>query len=193
MNLEVSFHLLDCTAGLGMESGLISNQDITASSSRSPVSTGNQARLHNPRSAWSPYPNDNNPYLQVYLGGNKKVTAISTQGHPLWPEFVRSYLVRYSINGKIWRYVKAINGVPKVSNIYFLLTESAVITGKYQTEVLAVRTEPVGRGSYIKDRGLIFSRNDQADEVNKKFIIWHYRRKKLTEKCRNPDRSVTGK
>ena len=54
---------------------------------------------------------------------------------------------------------------------YFLLTESAVITGKYQTEVLAVLTEPVGRGPYIKDRGLMFFRNDQADEVNKKFII----------------------
>ena len=56
----------------------------------------------------------------------------------------------------------------------FLLTESAVITGKYQTEVLTVRTERVGRGPYIKDQGLIFSRNDQAGEVNKRFIIWPF-------------------
>ena len=63
----------------------------------------------------------------------------------------------------------------------FLLTESVVVTGKYQTEVLTVRTKPlgrgpvgrgpVGRGPYIKGRGLIFSRNDQAVEVNKRFII----------------------
>ena len=65
--------------------------------------------------------------------------------------------------------------------------------GKYQTEVLTVRTRPVGRGPYIKDGGLIFSRNDQADEVNKKFFIWHCRRKKFIEKSRNPDGSVTGK
>ena len=38
------------------------------------------------------------------------------------------------------------------NNINFLLTESMVITGKYQTEVLTVRTQPTGRGSYIKDR-----------------------------------------
>ena len=43
----------------------------------------------------------------------------------------------------------------------FLLTESAVITGKYQTEVLTVRIDPIGRGPYIKDWGLIFSCNAQ--------------------------------
>ena len=42
------------------------------------------------------------------------------------------------------------------------LTESAVATEKYQHG---------GFGPYIKDLGLIFSSNDQADEVNKKFII----------------------
>ena len=39
----------------------------------------------------------------------------------------------------------------------FLLTESVVITGKYQTEVL------------------IFSRNDLAVEVNKRFIMWLFK------------------
>ena len=39
-----------------------------------------------------------------------------------------------------------------------------VITRKYQTKV-------AGRGPHIKDRGLTFSRNDQAIEVNKRFII----------------------
>ena len=54
----------------------------------------------------------------------------------------------------------------------FLLAESAVITGKYQNEVLTVRTAPVKRGLYIEDRDLIFFCNDQAVEVNKSFIIW---------------------
>ena len=52
-----------------------------------------------------------------------------------------------------------------------LLTKRAIITGKYQTGVLKVRTEPGGRRPYIKDPGLVFSNNDQADEVNR-FIIW---------------------
>ena len=64
------------------------------------------------------------------------------------------------------------NVILKKSINFLLLTDSAVIMGKYQTEVLTVRTEPVRRGAYVKDRGLIFSRNDQAVEVNKRFIIW---------------------
>ena len=35
-----------------------------------------------------------------------------------------------------------------------------------------MRTDPGGRGPYIKDPGLIFYLNDQADEVNKRFIMW---------------------
>ena len=42
-------------------------------------------------------------------------------------------------------------------NTNFLLTESAVITGKYQTGVLTVRTEPL---VYKEDLGLIFSSDD---------------------------------
>ena len=57
-------------------------------------------------------------------------------------------------------------------NTNFLLTESVVITGKYQTGVLTVRTKPGGRCTYIKDRGRIFSSINQADKVNKWFIKW---------------------
>ena len=44
-------------------------------------------------------------------------------------------------------------------NIKFLLTVSMVITGKYQTKVLTVWTESGEQGPYMKDWGLIFSRN----------------------------------
>ena len=49
-----------------------------------------------------------------------------------------------------------------------------MITRKFQTaEVLTVRTEPGGRGLYTKEV-LIFSRNDQTDEVNKRLVIWPF-------------------
>ena len=49
----------------------------------------------------------------------------------------------------------------------FLLTESAVIMW------WNIRSRFWYKSFYIKDRGLIFSRNDQAiDQVNKKFIVW---------------------
>ena len=75
-------------------------------------------------------------------------------------------------------------------NINFLLTESAVVTVKYQTEVLTIRDTVSDRGldstdrarsarSLHKSRGLIFSRNDQAVEVNKRFIIWLFKQHTL--------------
>ena len=39
-----------------------------------------------------------------------------------------------------------------------------------ETEVSTVRTKPVWRGPYIKDLGLIFSRDYQTDEVNKSLL-----------------------
>ena len=42
------------------------------------------------------------------------------------------------------------------TNIYILLTEFArAVLGKYRPEVLAVRTEPLRRGPYKKDQGLV--------------------------------------
>ena len=66
----------------------------------------------------------------------------------------------------------------KYGNSNFLLTESAVITGKYHAGVLTVRTEPGGQGPYIEDPSLISSRNEPADEVNERFIIWLVSKKK---------------
>ena len=57
------------------------------------------------------------------------------------------------------------------NNTKGLLTEREVFTEKYRTEVSTVRTEAVGRGPYIRDRGPIFFRTDRANEVNNTFII----------------------
>ena len=53
-----------------------------------------------------------------------------------------------------------------------LLTESTAITKKYQTGILIVRTEHSRLGPYLQDSGLILSSDDQADVLNKRFIIW---------------------
>ena len=60
--------------------------------------------------------------------------------------------------------------VKKCDNIYYLLTESEVITGKSQTEALMF-DRAIAR-SIRKGRGLRFPCNDRMDEVNKLFIIW---------------------
>lgn len=45
---------------------------------------------------------DKTPYLQVYLGSIRKVTAISTQGHPVLHKWVTLFRLAYSLNGVTW-------------------------------------------------------------------------------------------
>ena len=57
-------------------------------------------------------------------------------------------------------------------NINFLITESAVITGKYLTGGLDSTDRGRRERSVHKRPRSDISSNDQADEVNKSFIIW---------------------
>lgn len=108
-----TYLISDCAAGLGMEDYRIPDRDIFTSSSLSPQYSGAQARLNNPR-AWVPDGDDENPYIQIYLGKNMLVTAISTQGHPSASAYVKQYIVKYSINRKTWKFVTSFGNIPKV-------------------------------------------------------------------------------
>jgi len=100
---------LPCQEPLGMESGEIKPEQITASSVYPDpiVSHGpEQAILNNlpnvdGTGAWSPSPDDVNPYLQVDLGELVQVTGFITQGRPEHtPEqYVTEYTVYYSTDG----------------------------------------------------------------------------------------------
>ena len=69
--------------------------------------------------AWCSGPQDKAPYLQVYLGSSRKVTAVSTQGHPVLHKWVTMFRLSYSLNGVTWI---------KTNEVYlkcFLLTVNA--------------------------------------------------------------------
>ncbi|EDO41878.1 predicted protein, partial [Nematostella vectensis] len=100
---------------LGMSNGIIPDSSLTASSHRSGLFGPEQGRLGNPRFAWSPRPDDASPFFQVDLGENYYITAISTKGHPVYNEYVKKYLMRYSNDGKKWKTVSAEPGIPKVT------------------------------------------------------------------------------
>ncbi|XP_066509731.1 EGF-like repeat and discoidin I-like domain-containing protein 3 isoform X2 [Hoplias malabaricus] len=104
-----------CSGPLGMEGGIISNQQITASSTHRAL-FGLQkwypyfARLNKKGlvNAWTAAENDRWPWIQINLQRKMRVTGLITQGAKRIgsPEYVKSYKVASSDDGKTWRTYK---------------------------------------------------------------------------------------
>ncbi|XP_023249044.1 neuropilin-2 isoform X2 [Seriola lalandi dorsalis] len=99
-----SFH---CSMALGMESGKISDDQITASTTFYDSRwLPRQARLNNDDNAWTPSEDSNKEYIQVDLQFLKVLAGISTQG-AVSKETQKSYYVttfklEVSTNGEDW-------------------------------------------------------------------------------------------
>ncbi|CAH1256880.1 EDIL3 [Branchiostoma lanceolatum] len=110
---EPSCQQRPCTAvPLGMESGAIPDSHITASTTHPDCAT-NKARLHSPEEgrtsqggwagAWcANYPLNTNQWLQVDMGAETTVAGVITQGRPAGNQWVKSYKLRFSIDGTTW-------------------------------------------------------------------------------------------
>jgi len=96
-----------CKTPLGMESGQISDDSITASSQADRFGSYDapeNARLHVNKGAWVPdqtwSDRDQMAWLQIDLRNDTQVTGISSQGHPLeYQTFAKSYSLSYSNDG----------------------------------------------------------------------------------------------
>ncbi|XP_029533300.2 EGF-like repeat and discoidin I-like domain-containing protein 3 isoform X1 [Oncorhynchus nerka] len=105
----------ECSGSLGMEGGIISNQQITASSTHRAL-FGLQkwypyfARLNKKGlvNAWTAAENDRWPWIQINLQRRMRVTGLITQGAKRIgsPEYVKSYKVASSDDGQTWRTYK---------------------------------------------------------------------------------------
>uniref|UniRef100_A0A8C4H746 Neuropilin n=1 Tax=Dicentrarchus labrax TaxID=13489 RepID=A0A8C4H746_DICLA len=99
-----SFH---CSMALGMESGKISDDQISASTTFYDNRwLPRQARLNNDDNAWTPSEDSNKEYIQVDLHFLKVLTGIATQG-AISKETQKSYYVttfklEVSTNGEDW-------------------------------------------------------------------------------------------
>ncbi|XP_070770909.1 coagulation factor V [Enoplosus armatus] len=109
-----------CSVPLGMESGVIEDRRITASSTASSWYSGpwkpSLARLNRQGTinAWQAKYNDMNQWLQVELPQVKKITGIITQGaKSLGKEmYVISYTLQYSDNGIHWNHYTDDEDIP---------------------------------------------------------------------------------
>jgi len=98
---------------LGMESGTISDSQITASSEWSEINSPKRARLYTKedpygRGAWSSLTNDLNQWLQVDLGKITPVTHVATQGRNSYSplQMVTKYKVQFSDDGASFLFYK---------------------------------------------------------------------------------------
>ena len=121
-----------------MESGLIADGQITASSSFNVDHKPYVARLRLQASlhiynagAWAAGANDVNQWLQVDLGLHYNVTRVATQGKPSYPEWVTMYNLQHSDDGVTFLYYKNKQGQNKVKCTYIITscsTENRQIT-----------------------------------------------------------------
>lgn len=116
------FSLPACTGNgaLGMESGVITKQQITASSSWNKYHGPDNARLNLVRArgktgSWSAASNDANQWLQVDFSRNMKISRFATQGRQDSAQWVTRYKLAYSPDGQASAFqIYQENGVDQV-------------------------------------------------------------------------------
>ena len=95
-----------------MESGLIKDAQITASSQYNANCAANQGRLNfkaggGKSGGWSDRWENANQWIQVALGSYTKLTSIATQGRNDLDHWVTKYKLQYSDDGVNFHYYKA--------------------------------------------------------------------------------------
>ena len=94
-----------------MESGVISDFQISASSQKTDSFAASRARLNVKvtgikQGGWSPFTDDLNQWLQVDLGRLTTVTRLATQGRDGSDEWVTKYKLQYSVDGVVYHFYK---------------------------------------------------------------------------------------
>ena len=121
--IDCPFSPLDCIVPVGMESGLISDDQISASSQLDDNHAPKRARLNTKMSGikqggWLPLTNDRNQWLQVDLNSYTRVTRVATQGMDGYEQWVTSFQLEYSINEITFKSYMESVGNPKVCGAY---------------------------------------------------------------------------
>ena len=99
-----------------VESGKIHNSQITSTTAYNPRVAAVKGRL-NGAASWSARVRNKNQWIQFDLGRREVVTAIATQRRANANQWVTSYYVSYSLDGKVFFSYK-VKGVVKASSNY---------------------------------------------------------------------------
>ena len=105
---------------IGLEDGKIPNRAFSASSKWDKYHRANRARLNSVatkryRGGWSARKNNKRQWIQVRLSRRTRITGLATQGRQDIHQWVTSYSISHSFNGRSFRPYKE-NGRVKVTN-----------------------------------------------------------------------------
>ncbi|XP_072033086.1 uncharacterized protein [Amphiura filiformis] len=108
-----------CIQALGLETGEITDAQLSATTQRGTFFSVFNARLNlitgfTNAGGWSAFTNDANQWVQVNLLSQKEVTGVITQGRQDADEWVTRYRVQYSVDAINWQYVLATNTQPQI-------------------------------------------------------------------------------
>lgn len=104
-----------------MESGLVTDQQISASSTWSKTHGPENARLNlvaarGKTGAWSAKTNDQNQFLEVDFWRDVKISKFQTQGRQDYDQWIKKYKLSYSVDGSSAFRTYQENGIDKVKN-----------------------------------------------------------------------------
>ena len=112
-----------CMEALGMQSGRIKPDALQASSQYDANHGADNGRLHFQKTgsrigAWSAKTADGNQYIQAKFDVVAKVRRVATQGRMDADQWVKTYTLAYSFDGKTWKDYKLNNIVTVRSQIF---------------------------------------------------------------------------
>eukprot|EP00658_Telonema_sp_P-2_P057440 TRINITY_DN45907_c0_g1_i1.p1 TRINITY_DN45907_c0_g1~~TRINITY_DN45907_c0_g1_i1.p1 ORF type:complete len:461 (-),score=65.19 TRINITY_DN45907_c0_g1_i1:136-1419(-) len=143
---------------LGVEDNTIPNGRVTASSfyQDNPTYGPNHGRLNHGGHGWISKTNDQNQWLQVDLGTPTTVTAVATQGRPDAVQWVSTYKLLYSSDGKGWS--QYLNGETIMGNS----DQNSVVTHSMKQPFMAqyVRFNPRTWNSHMVMRVEVYGCTD---------------------------------
>ena len=97
-----------------MESGSISNTQISASSQQDDNLAPQRGRLNMKingikQGGWTPFKSDLNQWLQVNFGSYIRVTRVATQGREGYDQWVSKYSLQYRADGVTFKFYKELH------------------------------------------------------------------------------------
>ena len=107
-------YFVDCSQALGLESGKVSDSQLSASNHYPNSLSPSEGRLNN-KKAWCTFLSDQ--YLQIDLLKVRHVSALATQGYKgSLSNYVKTYEIGYSYDGVKWFDYEDDSGKKKVLN-----------------------------------------------------------------------------